>query len=89
MAIALAGSLVSEFILIILIVLVLYIIFKLGNTLLGLIINIVLGFIAIFVLNAIFNLGIPFDLVVVIITAILGLPGVVLVVLLKLIGISL
>jgi inhibitor of the pro-sigma K processing machinery len=88
MAIALGSALLSELILIIGIFLILYIVFALGKSLLGILLNIVLGFISIFLINAIFGLGIPFDIVVIIITAILGLPGVAIVIILKLIGIT-
>ena len=87
MAIA-AGGILSEILIIIGILLVLYIIFKLGKFILGLIVNVILGFIAIFVVNALFGLGLSWDLITVIITALLGLPGVALIVILKLIGIS-
>lgn len=89
MVVGLAGGILSEIILIVAIFLILYVIFALGKTILGLILNIILGFIAIFILNSVFGLGISFDLIVIVITAILGLPGVAIVVLLKLIGISL
>ena len=89
MTIPLSGSIASELILILLIFIVLYIIFKLGKGLFGLVINVVLGFISIFVLNAVFSLGISFSIIVLIITAVLGLPGVAIIVVLKLIGISL
>ena len=88
MVIAASSAIISEFILIVGIFLILYIIFSLGRSLLGLILNVVLGFISIFLINAIFNLGIPFDIYVIIITAILGLPGVAIVIILKLIGIG-
>jgi inhibitor of the pro-sigma K processing machinery len=88
MAIGLGSALLSELILIIGIFLILYIVFTLGKSLLGILLNIVLGFISIFLINAIFGLGIPFDLLVIIITAILGLPGVAIIVILKLIGIT-
>ena len=89
MVLEIAGSIASEIIIVLLIFLILYIIFKLGKALFGLIINVILGFISIFVLNSWFGLGISFSLVVIIITAILGLPGVAIIVLLKLIGITL
>ena len=88
MAIVLGNALISEVLVIIGIFLILYIIFKLGNVILGLIANIILGFIAIFIINAIFSIGIPFDLIVIVITAILGLPGVAIVIILKLLGIT-
>jgi inhibitor of the pro-sigma K processing machinery len=87
MAIA-AGGILSEILIVIGIFLVLYIIFKLGKFILGLIVNVILGFIAIFVVNALFGLGLSWDLITVIITALLGLPGVALLVILKLLGIS-
>ncbi len=88
MVVALAGGIVSEILIIIAIFAVLYIIFKLGNLILGLILNVILGFIAIFVLNSVFALGISIDLISIIIIAILGLPGTAIIVVLKLIGIS-
>ncbi|MDE1871133.1 MAG: pro-sigmaK processing inhibitor BofA family protein [Candidatus Micrarchaeota archaeon] len=83
------SGIISEFVLILGIFLILYIIFSLGRAILGLLLNLILGFISIFLLNAIFNLGIRFDLIVIIIVAVLGLPGTAVVVLLKLIGVSL
>ena len=71
------------------ILLVVYIIFRLGKFIFGLIVNVALGFISIFVLNALFSIGIPWDWIVIIITALLGLPGVAIIVVLKLLGISL
>ena len=88
MAIGLNGALVSELFLIIATFLIIFIIFALGKVLLGLLANIILGFIAIFIINAVFGIGIPFNLIVIIITAILGLPGVAIVVILKLLGIA-
>jgi inhibitor of the pro-sigma K processing machinery len=89
MVVSLGGSLISEILIIIAIFAVLYIIFKMGNLILGLLANIILGFIAIFALNLIFGLGISFDIIVLIIVAILGLPGAAIVVILHLIGIAL
>ena len=82
------GAIVSAIILLLLIFLVLYIIFAIGKTLVGLLANVVLGFISIFILNALFSLGLPFDLLTIIITALLGLPGVLIIVVLKLLGIT-
>lgn len=89
MVAALGDTLISEILILIGIFLVLYIIFKLGKLILGLVANLILGFIAIFALNAIFGLGISFSIIVIIITAVLGLPGVGIIVILKLLGISL
>jgi hypothetical protein len=85
----LSGTLVSEILVILCIFLVLYIIFKLGKLIAGLIVNVILGFVSIFALNAIFGLGLTFSLVVLVITAIFGLPGVAVIVVLKLLGITL
>lgn len=77
------GTLLSEVILIALIAVVIYIIFKVGKSIaklvLGIIINSILGVIAIFALNYFFNLGIPLGLnhlEVLIPTALFGLPAV-------------
>ncbi len=89
MAIAgLGGSLLSGILIIIGIFVVLYIVFKVGKLLAGLVVNVILGFISIFIINALFGVGIPWDWIVIIITAILGLPGVALIIILKLLGIS-
>lgn len=89
MALGIANAVISEFVVILLALLILYLIFKLGKALIGVIANIVLGFISIFVLNSLFGIGIPFDWIVIIITAVLGLPGVAIIVILRLFGIAL
>ncbi len=89
MVLDLSSGIVSTILIIIGIFLVVFIVFKLGKVILGLIVNIILGFIAILLLNAIFNIGIPWNWLVVVITAVLGLPGVLLVVILKFLGIML
>lgn len=87
MTVALSSALASEVLLIIGVFLIIFIIFKLGKVILGLLANIILGFISIFIINSVFSIGIPFNLIVIVITAILGLPGVAIVVILKLLGI--
>lgn len=89
MLLPVTNTILSEILLIVGIFLVLYIIFKLGKFIIGLLVNTILGFIAIFIINAVFNIGIPWDWIVIVITAIFGLPGVAVVVVLKLIGITL
>ncbi|MDE1860806.1 MAG: pro-sigmaK processing inhibitor BofA family protein [Candidatus Micrarchaeota archaeon] len=89
MAVPIVGGILSEVVLLIGIFLVLYIIFKLGKFILGLLINVVLGFISIFVLNAVFGLGITLGLISIVVIALLGLPGAAIIVILKLLGISL
>ncbi len=86
----LAGGIVSEIIAFALIFLVIFLVFKLGGALLhiitGLIINSVLGLISIWLLNMWFALGITFSLLVIAGVAIFGLPAVVVIVILRLLG---
>ena len=75
-----SSTLIGEIILIAAIAVVLFIIFSIGKTILklifGIIINSVLGVIAIFLLNGIFNMGIPVAAYTLIPTALFGLPAV-------------
>jgi len=87
-ALGILGSAISEIVLVIAIFLVLFIIFKLGRSIFGLLTNSVLGLISIFVINAIFGIGIPINWVTIIATALFGLPAVAVMVLLKLLGIG-
>jgi hypothetical protein len=82
------GPIASEIVVIAAILLVLYIILKLGKTILGLILNSILGLIAIYLVNTIFSLGIIYNLLTIIVVAIFGLPAVAVIIILKLIGIS-
>ena len=52
---ALASALLSEIVIIALALLVVYVIFKLGKAIVGLIANIILGFISLFVVNSVFG----------------------------------
>jgi len=67
-----------------------YIVLKIGKNLLkwvfGVIINSILGFIAIFLLNYVFAINLPFTLPVIIATALFGLPAVGTLLILKLAG---
>jgi hypothetical protein len=80
------GSVASEIIIVVAIIAVVFIVFSLGRVLLGLVVNSVLGLIAIFLINAIFGLGIPITLAVLVATAIFGLPAVFVMIILKLGG---
>jgi inhibitor of the pro-sigma K processing machinery len=82
------GALASEILVIAAILLVLFVILKLGKLIFGLIINSILGLIAIYLVNILFNLGITYDLITWIVVAIVGLPAVAIIVILKLLGIS-
>jgi SigmaK-factor processing regulatory protein BofA len=74
------NTLIGEVILIALIAIVLFIIFKIGKSIpkliFGIIINSVLGFVAIFALNYFFNLAIPIQSYTLIPIALFGLPAV-------------
>jgi len=83
-----AGPVVSEVLVIAAILLVLFIVLKLGKILIGLILNSILGLIAIYLVNTIFSLGIIYNLLTLIVVAIFGLPAVAIIIILKLIGIS-
>lgn len=88
----LGGALFSEIILFVLIAIVLFIIFKVGKTILklifGIIANSILGILSIYLLDYFFGLGIPLALYTLVPTAIFGLPAVGTFVILKLLGAS-
>lgn len=88
MAAIIIGPVLSEILVIAAIALILFIIFKLGRVIVGLIVNSILGLIAIYAVNTIFNLGIVYNLLTIIVVAIAGLPAVAIIIILKLIGIS-
>lgn len=87
----LMGALASEAILFVLITAVLLGIFLIGGFLLkilgGFIINAVLGLVSLFALNALFGIGIAITPLIIFAIAIFGLPGLVIVIILHLIGI--
>ena len=86
MAIAL-GPVASEIVLIAAILVVLFIILKLGKLVIGLILNSIVGLLAIYLVNSLFNLGITYNILTIIIVAITGIPGAAVIILLKLVGI--
>jgi hypothetical protein len=88
-AIGLGANPVSDIIMIFAMLLLAYVVFRIGKLLMGIVLNIVLGFISIFAINYLFNASISFNVIVVAITALLGLPGVALIILLRLFGINL
>lgn len=87
-ALGILGSAASGIVLLIAILLVLFIIFKLGKSLIGLLTNSILGLISIFVINALFGIGIPISWLTIIATALFGLPAVAIMVVLRLLGIA-
>lgn len=82
------GGLAAELLLIAAIALVLFIVFKFRNFILGIILNSILGLIAIWLANSFFMLGITYDWITWIVVAVFGLPAVAIIIILKLIGIS-
>lgn len=83
------GPLASEIIIIIAAIAILFVIFRLGKFILGILANTILGLISIFVLNGLFNIGIPISWPIIIVTAIFGLPAVAILTLLRLLGVPL
>ncbi len=81
---------ISTIITILAIGLVIFIVFKLGKTILrivfGVIANSILGFIVIFLLNYLFDMGLVFTIPVLVSVALFGLPAVGTIVILKLLG---
>jgi hypothetical protein len=84
------SALISTIITILAIGLVIFIVFKLGKTILrivfGVIANSILGFIVIFLLNYLFDMGLVFTIPVLVSVALFGLPAVGTIVILKLLG---
>ena len=87
------NTLLGEAVLVILIAVVLFIIFKLGKSILkiifGIIANSILGIIAIFALNYFLGIGIPIEFTTMLPTALFGLPAVGTLVILRFFGIPL
>lgn len=89
--VSLSMAAIVEYAVVVLVVIALiYIILKLGKKFLkwifGILINSILGFVAIFLLNYFFALGIPFTLPVILSTALFGLPAVGTIAILKAMG---
>jgi phosphoglycerol transferase MdoB-like AlkP superfamily enzyme len=74
--------------LILIVLLVVYVLPLTGNILYTLLINTIVGFIVIFLVNAIFGLGIRYDLLVLIFVAIFGLLAVAILIILNLLGVG-
>ena len=73
----------------VLVVLILFFILPLtGGLLYALVVNTIIGFIVIFAVNAIFGLGIRYDLLVLVFVAIFGLLAVAILIILNLMGVS-
>ncbi len=93
MVFGIGSAVVSEIVVAALIAVVLFVIFKIGKVILkaifGLIINTILGLIAIFALNYIFDIGIPIGWATMVPTILFGLPSVGTMVILRLFGIPL
>lgn len=84
-----AGHGIGLLLTLVLIVLILFFVLPLtGGILYSLLVNTVVGFIVIFLVNAIFNLGIRYDLLVLVFVAIFGLLAVAILIILNLMGVS-
>jgi FtsH-binding integral membrane protein len=84
-----AGQGIGLLVTIVLIALIfLYILPLTGNILYTLLINTLVGFVVIFLVNAIFGLGIRYDLLVLVFVAVFGLLAVAILIILNLMGVS-
>jgi hypothetical protein len=83
-----AGGLLSVIVMVAAIFLILFVVLKFGSIILGLILNSILGLIAIWLANSLFALGITYDWITWIVIAIFGLPAAAVIILLKMFGIS-
>ncbi len=88
-----ASTLLSEIFIGVLAIALIYIIFKIGKSLLRLLLSIIansiLGFIAILALDYVFGFGIPLIIPIIVVTALFGLPAVGTIAILKIMGIPL
>ncbi len=83
------GNLVGLLLVLVLIALILGLVLPLGGGLAyALLANTVIGFVAIFIVNAVFELGIKYDLLVLIFVAVFGLLAVAILILLNLLGVN-
>lgn len=69
-------------------VIILFVLPRTGSLLYTLLVNTVVGFIVIFLVNAIFGLGIKYDLLVLVFVAIFGLLAVAILIILNLLGVN-
>ena len=84
-----AGHGIGLLLTVVLIALILFYILPLtGGLLYSLVVNTIVGFIVIFLVNAIFGLGIQYDLLVLIFVAVFGLLAVAILIILNLMGVS-
>ena len=82
------GGIASEIVVVAAILLILFVMLKFGNVIITLILNSILGLVVIWLANSFFMLGITYDWITWIVVAILGLPAVAVIIILKLLGIS-
>jgi hypothetical protein len=69
-------------------VIILFVLPRTGSLLYTLLVNTIVGFIVIFLVNAIFGLGIKYDLLVLVFVAIFGLLAVAILIILNLLGVN-
>ncbi len=83
------GSIISIVVLVFLIAVIVGLIYLFGRLLAGLVINTILGLISIYAVNIIFGLGITITTITLILVAIFGVPAILIIVILKIVGITL
>ena len=74
--------------LILIVLIFLYVLPRTGGLMYSLLINTVVGFVVIFLVNALFGLGIKYDLLVLVFVAIFGLLAVAVLIILNLLGVN-
>ena len=82
------GSILSLLIAIVEIGIVLFVVYVIGKLLFGLLLNTILGLLSLFLVNYFFHIGINIQIITLIVIAIFGVPGVFVLLLLKLLGIA-
>ena len=88
MVLTLIGGALSGLLLLVELAVVIFIIWKLGKIVFGVISNTVLGLLTIFLLNAVLGMDIPYSLPVLAVTAIFGIIGVGVILVLKVLGVT-
>lgn len=73
---------------VLILLIVLFVLPLTGGLLYSLVVNTIVGFIVIFLVNAIFDLGIQYDLLVLVFVAVFGLLAVAILIILNLLGVS-
>lgn len=88
MALPIDPNLLSGLLLVAGLAIVIFIVWRLGKLIFGLISNTILGLLTLFLLNNFLGLGIPYDTPVLVVTAVFGMIGIAIIALLKFLGVT-